>query len=104
MKESKDNGNPSAQNPYKLTNLQLTSVGKSAAGVPAVIAAFSDLLKEKIPLRGTRDLFKMNQFGGFDCPSCDWPDPVDERHTLGASCENGAKGLPDEATTTKVTA
>ena len=47
---------------------------------------------------------KMNQFGGFDCPSCAWPDPDDDRSALGDYCENGAKALAEEATTKKLTA
>lgn len=50
-----------------------------------------------------RALFKMNQMGGFDCPSCAWPDPDDERSALGEYCENGAKALAEEATTKTVT-
>jgi hypothetical protein len=57
------------------------------------MAAFSDLFEEKAPIRGMRALFKMNQMGGFDCPSCAWPDPDDERSVLGEYCENGAKAL-----------
>ncbi|MFC6102238.1 FdhF/YdeP family oxidoreductase [Olivibacter domesticus] len=95
---------PAAENPYELLDLKVTKVEKWAAGVPAVMAAFSDLLEEKVPVRGTRALFKMNQAGGFDCPSCAWPDPDDERSPLGEYCENGAKALAEEATTKKVTA
>jgi molybdopterin-dependent oxidoreductase alpha subunit len=95
---------PSAVNPFKLADLKITPVGKSAAGVPAVFAAVSDLIKERIPLRGMKALSKMNQFGGFDCPSCAWPDPDDDRSPLGDYCENGAKALIEEATTKKVTA
>ena len=94
---------PDAENPYKLLNLKLTPVEKWAAGVPAVMAAFADLFEEKTVIRGTRALFKMNQFGGFDCPSCAWPDPDDERSPLGEYCENGAKALAEEATTKRVT-
>ena len=94
---------PSAENPFTLLDLKLTHVGKAAAGVPAVIAAFSDLIEEKTPVRGMRALFKMNQMGGFDCPSCAWPDPDDERSALGEYCENGAKALAEEATTKRVT-
>ncbi|VTP96112.1 hypothetical protein [Sphingobacterium daejeonense] len=94
---------PDAENPYKLLDLKLTPVEKWAAGVPAVIAAISDLFEEKTVIRGTRALFKMNQFGGFDCPSCAWPDPDDERSPLGEYCENGAKALAEEATTKRVT-
>lgn len=94
---------PSAENPFKLLNLKLTHVEKSAAGIPAVLAAFSDLIEEKAVVRGTKALFKMNQMGGFDCPSCAWPDPDDERSPLGEYCENGAKALAEEATTKRVT-
>ena len=94
---------PSAENPYRLLDLKLTHVEKSAAGIPAVMAAFRDLFEEKAALRGTRALFKMNQMGGFDCPSCAWPDPDDERSALGEYCENGAKALAEEATSKRVT-
>lgn len=107
MKEDQDDKNkkvPDAENPYRLLDLKLTKVEDWAAGVPAVIAAFSDLIEEKTIVRGTKALFKMNQVGGFDCPSCAWPDPDDERSPLGEYCENGAKALAEEATTKKVTA
>lgn len=94
---------PNAENPFTLLDLKLTHVEKAAAGVPAVMAAFSDLFEEKAPIRGMRALFKMNQMGGFDCPSCAWPDPDDERSVLGEYCENGAKALAEEATTKRVT-
>ncbi|ROI05099.1 hypothetical protein EGI16_07195 [Chryseobacterium sp. G0240] len=94
---------PNAENPFTLLDLKLTHVEKAAAGVPAVMAAFSDLFEEKAPVRGMRALFKMNQMDGFDCPSCAWPDPDDERSVLGEYCENGAKALAEEATTKRVT-
>ncbi len=94
---------PDAENPYRLLNLKLTHVEKWAAGVPAVMASFSDLIEEKTLLRGTRALFSMNQFGGFDCSSCAWPDPDDDRSPIGEYCENGAKALAEEATTKRVT-
>jgi molybdopterin-dependent oxidoreductase alpha subunit len=102
--EDKITRKPDAENPYKLLDLKLTKVGKWAAGVPAVVAAFSDLIEEKTVVRGTKALFKMNQTGGFDCPSCAWPDPDDERSPLGEYCENGVKALAEEATTKKITA
>lgn len=107
MKEDQHKKNtkePDAENPYKLLDLKLTKVENWAAGVPAVIAAFSDLIEEKTLMRGTKALFKMNQIGGFDCPSCAWPDPDDERSPLGEYCENGAKALAEEATSKKITA
>lgn len=101
--EDKVRKDPDAENPYKLLDLKLAPIGKSAAGLPAVMAAFSDLFEEKTVIRGTKALFKMNQFGGFDCPSCAWPDPDDDRSPLGEYCENGAKALAEEATTKRVT-
>ncbi|REC45475.1 FdhF/YdeP family oxidoreductase [Chryseobacterium pennipullorum] len=94
---------PNAENPYTLLDLKLTHVEKEAAGIPAVMAAFGDLIEEKTLVRGTSALFKMNQMDGFDCPSCAWPDPDDERSALGEYCENGAKALAEEATTKRVT-
>jgi len=95
---------PEAENPYQLSKLKLTKVEKWAAGVPAVLAAVSDLIEDKAVVRGGKALFKMNQKGGFDCSSCAWPDPDDDRSPLGEYCENGAKALAEEATTKKVTA
>ncbi|MDN5288140.1 MAG: hypothetical protein JWR38_4414 [Mucilaginibacter sp.] len=95
---------PSAENPEKLLNLKATGPKKWAAGIPAVIAALSDVMEEGIPFRGTGALFVMNQKGGFDCSSCAWPDPDDDRSVVGEYCENGAKALAEEATNKKVTA
>jgi len=95
---------PNAENPIRLLDLKFTPAKKWAAGVPAVLAALSDVVEEGVPLRGVRALFSMNQKGGFDCSSCAWPDPDDDRSPLGEYCENGAKALAEEATTKKVTA
>ncbi|KIO78824.1 hypothetical protein TH53_01710 [Pedobacter lusitanus] len=94
---------PDAENPYTLLDLKLTPVKTWSAGIPAVLAAFADLIEEKAVIRGTKALFKMNQAGGFDCPSCAWPDPDDERSPIGEYCENGAKALAEEATSKRVT-
>jgi molybdopterin-dependent oxidoreductase alpha subunit len=55
-------------------------------------------------VRGVKALFSLNQKGGFDCPSCAWPDPDDDRSQIGEYCENGAKAVAEEATTKKLTA
>ncbi len=68
-----------------------------AAGIPAVVSSLSHILREAGPFRGTRGLLEMNQMGGFDCPSCAWPDPDDGR-SIAEFCENGAKALASEAT------
>ncbi len=55
------------------------------------------ILREAGVLRGTHGLLEMNQSGGFDCPSCAWPDPDGDR-SFAEFCENGAKALTSEAT------
>jgi molybdopterin-dependent oxidoreductase alpha subunit len=95
---------PSAEPPYQLSDLKVTEPKKWAAGVPAVVASVKNLAEEKMLVRGGKALFKMNQFDGFDCPSCAWPDPDDDRSPIAEYCENGAKALAEEATTKKITA
>ena len=70
---------------------------KWAAGVPAVTSSMKNILREAGPIRGGHGLLEMNQAGGFDCPSCAWPDP-DGRRSVAEFCENGAKALASEAT------
>src|ERR1700733_4313751 len=73
-----------------------------AAGMPAVVSAMKHAVREMGPVRGTRELFMLNQFQGFDCPGCAWPDPHDHR-SVQEYCENGAKAVAEEATTARVT-
>ena len=70
---------------------------KWAAGLPAVASSMTHILREAGPLRGAKGLQKMNQHGGFDCPSCAWPDPDGDR-SFAEFCENGAKALASEST------
>ncbi|HVJ46112.1 MAG TPA: FdhF/YdeP family oxidoreductase [Luteolibacter sp.] len=70
---------------------------KWAAGIPAVTSSMSHILREAGPLRGGLGLMDMNQAGGFDCPSCAWPDP-DGHRSFAEFCENGVKALASEAT------
>lgn len=99
-----ENIQPSAENPEKLLNLKVSKAKKWAAGIPAVVAALTDVVEERVSLRGAGSLFVMNQKGGFDCSSCAWPDPDDDRSPVGEYCENGVKALAEEATSKKVTA
>lgn len=80
------------------------TVRKKAAGLPALIATAKAVLHEPGIARGWKALRHMNQKGGFDCPSCAWPDPDDDRSALGEYCENGAKAVAEEATRKKLTA
>ena len=83
-------------------NLKKGKIGKAAAGLPAVISGAKMTFKEAGLVRGLKALRHLNRKGGFDCPSCAWPDPDDERSRLGEYCENGARAVAEEATTKKL--
>ena len=95
---------PGAENPEKFTGLKLTAIKKVAAGIPAVMSSFQHVFGEAGLARGWKALWHLNKKGGFDCPSCAWPDPDDERSGIAEYCENGAKAVAEEATAKKLTA
>lgn len=95
---------PGAENPEEFTGLRLTSIKKVAAGIPAVLSSFQHVFGEAGLARGWKALWHLNKKGGFDCPSCAWPDPDDERSGIAEYCENGAKAVAEEATAKKLTA
>src|SRR5687767_6134557 len=70
--------------------------GTHAAGLPAVVASLKHVFGKDGVARGTKALLGLNQFGGFDCPSCAWPDP-DGHRSIAEFCENGAKAVAYEA-------
>ena len=61
------------------------------AGLPGIWHAMQHGLEEAGVARSVRALRRMNQKGGFDCPSCAWPDPDDRK--MAEFCENGAKAV-----------
>lgn len=69
---------------------------KRAAGLPAVVASLKHVFGKDGLSRGTKALRDLNQAGGFDCPSCAWPDP-DGHRSFAEFCENGAKAVASEA-------
>ncbi|USI74067.1 FdhF/YdeP family oxidoreductase [Sphingomonas morindae] len=73
----------------------------SAGGWGALNATERQLGRQRILVKGNRLLLSMNKPGGFDCPSCAWPDPR-EPHTA-EYCENGAKAVAWEATAKRTT-
>ena len=95
---------PAAENPEHHTALKQGDVKKAAAGMPAIISSVKKVVEEAGAVRGWKALSQLNKKGGFDCPSCAWPDPDDERSALGEYCENGARAVADEATSKKLTA
>ena len=67
-----------------------------AAGTPAVVSSLKQVFDKAGVIRGTKALLELNQAGGFDCPSCAWPDPDGDR-SVAEFCENGAKAIASEA-------
>src|ERR1700712_5202627 len=73
----------------------------SAGGWGSLNATERHLARQKILLKGNLALLNMNKPGGFDCPSCAWPDPAKPHKA--EYCENGAKAVAWEATAKRTT-
>ena len=74
----------------------------AAAGLASIWETMRRGAGEMGVKRSFKTLLNLNQKDGFDCPSCAWPDPDDERKTA-EFCENGAKAVAAEATRARVT-
>ncbi|HEY5408897.1 MAG TPA: FdhF/YdeP family oxidoreductase [Ginsengibacter sp.] len=99
MNDEKIDGTQS-ENPAAFTgNIKIKEPYTTAAGMEAVYQSGKHVFGEMNVGRGLKGLLAMNQKHGFDCPSCAWPDPDDERSGIAEYCENGAKAFADEATT-----
>src|SRR5260221_6989497 len=92
-----------AENPDNLKDLHTGKIKKEAVGLPAIVSSFRHVISEAGLVRGLKALARVNQKGGYDCPSCAWPDPDDERSGIAEYCENGAKAVAEETTTKKLT-
>jgi molybdopterin-dependent oxidoreductase alpha subunit len=101
---SKDHSTMGAENPENFTGLKLGKIKKVAAGLPAVVSSMEKVVGEAGLARGMKALWNLNKKGGFDCPSCAWPDPDDERSGIAEYCENGARAVAEEATAKKLDA
>jgi molybdopterin-dependent oxidoreductase alpha subunit len=75
---------------------RFTAPKEHAAGTPAVVSSLQHVFGKAGLVRGTKALLEINQTGGFDCPSCAWPDP-DGHRAVAEFCENGAKAIASEA-------
>jgi len=91
-----------SENPENHTGIKRGKIKTAAAGLEAVVIAGKQVISEAGLLRGLTALNKLNKKDGFDCPSCAWPDPDDDRSELGEYCENGAKAIAEEATAKKI--
>jgi len=85
------------QPPARFTGLKLLEPKQSSAGLPAILSALRHATKYMQPGAAVQTMFRLNQQGGIDCPGCAWPDPDDERSSLGEFCENGIKAIAEEA-------
>ncbi len=98
--ENKEPDETHAENPESFTgDLKIKEPYIVAAGMEAVYHSVQQVFSEAGVIRGMKALLALNQKGGFDCPSCAWPDPDDDRSSIAEYCENGAKAVADEATT-----
>jgi len=88
---------PGAQTPDETPRPNLKPPDRVAAGMHALWESLKFTTREPGLVRGLRDWLKINKKDGFDCQSCAWPSPDEDRH-LFEFCENGVKALSSEAT------
>ena len=92
---------PDAEPPRELGNLKRSEPKAHAVGSAAVISSLAQIHAHTNTVRATKAMAKLNQKGGFDCPSCAWPDP-DGKRAPTEFCENGAKAIATEITDRRV--
>ena len=100
-KELADPRGASAQPPCAPVPLETRPPPQTAGGLPAIASSLKHAVGEAGLLRGARMLARVNQFEGFDCPGCAWPDPDGHRGTF-EFCENGAKAVAEEGTSARI--
>ncbi len=86
-----------ASTPQEFKDLRTTKPPTNSVGLGAVKAAIKHAKTYMNTSDAVKLSLKINQKGGFDCPGCAWPDPDDERSSLGEYCENGMKAIAEEA-------
>ncbi|HQY58901.1 MAG: FdhF/YdeP family oxidoreductase [Nitrospira sp.] len=91
-----------AQPPEETVPAKRGPASEAAAGIPAVLKTFEFGFGEMGVVPTLKTLPNMNKKTGFDCPGCAWPSPDGKRH-IAEFCENGAKAVSSEATTSRVT-
>ncbi len=95
--------NVSIRGNQDFSEIKLKDPIRVAAGALGVKEALRHSFKEMGVVRSMTALLDMNQQDGFSCPSCAWPDP-EKPSKVAEYCENGAKALADEATTSHIEA
>ncbi len=101
MTQDKKN-TPLIETPVDTGTPEIKPSAKYAAGLAAVVNTMKYSIEQMGVARTAKTLTVLNHKGGFDCPSCAWPDP-DDRRALAEFCENGARAVADEATRKRVT-
>lgn len=92
---------PADQPPIEDSTPEVSTPKSWATGLPAVVSSLRHIAADSGVRRGVQALRLLNQQGGFDCPSCAWPDPDDHR-SFAEFCENGAKAVASEAMGTTI--
>lgn len=81
--------------------IKISSASKKSVGFPAILGSIQHMRKYMDLPDALKASLKMNQKDGFDCAGCAWPDPDDDRSSVGEYCENGIKALAEEATSAR---
>ncbi|HEX4335117.1 MAG TPA: FdhF/YdeP family oxidoreductase [Polyangiaceae bacterium] len=89
-------GVPGAEPPIEVHPAERRRRNQSAAGFTSIYETVRHGFAEMGVGRTVHTLLRVNQKGGFDCPSCAWPDPDGDRK-MAEFCENGAKAITSEA-------
>jgi molybdopterin-dependent oxidoreductase alpha subunit len=87
-----------AQPPIELKGTKQRQRYRVAAGLKAIAEVAEYGLRHSGLINTVRTAHKLNQTHGFDCQSCAWPNPDNER-SIAEFCENGFKAVTYEATT-----
>jgi molybdopterin-dependent oxidoreductase alpha subunit len=90
-----------AQPPLEEKEPLVSAPPETAGGIKSITTALQYAFGAPGIARGASALVRLNQFQGFDCPGCAWPDPDTER-SANEYCENGAKAIAEEATAKRV--
>lgn len=85
-----------AKTPETFSDLKTEKPPKNSVGFGAIKSSIDHVNKYMKKEDAFKLSLKINQKGGFDCPGCAWPDPDDERSSLGEYCENGMKAIAEE--------
>src|SRR5213080_4504804 len=98
MKQDQSSG---AQPREEKAQPKLRKPDRVAAGMHALFESLKFTARETGFTRGIKDWIKVNKKDGFDCQSCAWPSPDEDRHVF-EFCENGVKALTSEATKKRI--